>query len=122
MCLYIDQVKTEKAKADTGFRIYYKQLRKCNGRVFPPLHRGYTYKPGFNKADYTDSIYTGIVNHAIHVYTSLEAAKETIVAGETIVSVKCYNKDLIAIGCNANAAYRKVWLSRAEYDKVKELE
>lgn len=131
MCLYIDREKTkELKKSGQEFVTRYKILRSIGGKVVSPINDEFVWHVGYNKCKYPLGI-VGIwlnklfslfkfmgndANYGIHVYNDSKIASSSF--GGTVVEVKSYIKDLIAVGTHCDEVYNKVWLSQENYDQA----
>lgn len=127
MCLVILPNKTKEAKKNkSGFVYRYKTLTCVHGSkdLCSAFRQAYIWKPGWNKSschkiDLAECQH--VVERGIHVFKSPcnFARWCNHYESEVLVKVKCYYKDLIAVGHTSDEAYTKVFLEKKEYDRAK---
>lgn len=106
MCLVINKKQTEELKnSGQEFVTRYKVLIKINGKCLS-VYQGFVWKQGWNIAKKAAPNLLPISNQvfdgALHVFINEKDAQEfiIIIASDKyfITPVKCYLKDLIAVG------------------------
>lgn len=131
MCLKI----TSNKKIINDFLSKFKKYFYCDGaytycykQVFSPIGSNKFYSPylindcnssiidsnRLSSELTNEELCTGIVKYGIHVYTNIDAAKAELLPNTncrrySILLVKCFLKDLVAIGNNNNAVFTKIY-------------
>jgi hypothetical protein len=77
----------------------------------------YKYQIGINKANNVWKIYEYVYD-SIHVFTSLERAKQYRAANEVIISVICSKRHLVGVGFKSEAAFSQVRIRKRDYENV----
>lgn len=95
------------------FKSIYKKMNVLLYQMKSP-YRNTIYLPGWNISDSKQKLkkINGFIYRGIHVYLN----KPTITRF-TVVKFKANIEDLICIGYNRQAVFRKVYLSKSEYYK-----
>jgi hypothetical protein len=135
VCLFLDSAKTVRAKrSKKRSELYYKVL-KCwpHARIdrrLQSIFYNHQWAPGFNVSDRNGNEITElekvpktpILARGIHVWTKkptiASLCGSSICSDDVIVKVRCYKRDLVAIGSNGDALYTQVFLSKSEYKKA----
>lgn len=111
MCLRIHVKRTKKALAQkqTGYVTRYKQV--IAGDVIRSIHYYFTWKPGWNISDFgIKEEDPKVVKYGIHVMISDRKYYN--------LKVRCYLKDLIAIGDSNDEVYKKVYVNKESLEKL----
>lgn len=109
---------------------FYKVLAKRDNGLYAPCRENLEYKPGVVESDSRASkprMHNDVINHGIHVYTTLSSAKMARRAlqniygyhNHVIVKVTAHINDLIGVDKYNEAVFKKVRLSKAEYARAR---
>ena len=126
MCLYVSKRKSS-IKFVNGKAKLWKVVRETDNQLTGLWQTHYVYSPGYNfPSDYNLLEVTDNVVHggAIHVCTTLKEAKSKVSInpyGRKIIPVYVWKKDLLAIGGDDDAVFKKIFIYKKDYDDLVKL-
>jgi hypothetical protein len=118
-------------------RVYYKVYEKVGNKIVSPIRHillpvgkkevisdreknNLPKNKVYPKLEQSTYYYTYEIDHAIHVYQSIEVAKKHALTSDIIIPVIGYSEDFIA-GNSREAALNKVYIERKTWEKIKQL-
>lgn len=127
MCLYVDQDNKKRIRFVNGIAKLWKVVRVDTEVALTGIFQDYTYTPGYNYPEYPlENIenLSFVEGGVIHVCTSFkEANRKAGVNSKVrkIIPIYVKKKDLVAIGCDDDAVFTKIFIYKKDYNAALKL-
>lgn len=125
MCLTVNSLVPKRIKFVNGRATVYKCFMRDNNSLRSPLFSNFKFQPGSNVAKgrsrKTYRKWQSIHGGAIHCCVSKRSILEMWNSRSNdyvIVPLTVFQSDFIAEGINGDAAFKKVFIKKADYEKA----